>query len=272
MAYIQVFKEAFNLLRRTKLVWVFSTLSLFANFIPPDRRVRGDLGLICGYFLLSFIFIFISFRAQPGLIYVINQTLNNEKVSFSDGWFQGIKYLFRIIGVTLIVSPVFFILLTLSFATKHQLEVVSFSFVMTTFVSGLLFFAYCGVVINGIKPFRAAWKALLITTNNIIKIFILSIKFEIIRVIPLCMFIIALSYSTLKMHIPSPLSLDYMTYLKLITDPIVSVAIQISYILIFPLESIVWIIAYNQFTREISYPGIASRHEEAQPEIQNSTP
>jgi hypothetical protein len=37
------------------------------------------------------------------------------------------------------------------------------------------------------------------------------------------------------------------------------------YLLITPLSSIVWVMAYNKFTSEISYPGLGSRQAKTQP-------
>jgi hypothetical protein len=114
----------------------------------------------------------------------------------------------------------------------------------------------------GQKPFRAVWNGFLIITNNILKVIILATIIEIIQLIPLIIFITAISFTPIKSHISSPLSLNFITYRKLFSDLVIRGAIQVLYVLIWPLSSTVWVIAYNQFTSEISYPGLASRGED----------
>ncbi len=261
MNYIQVFKDSFNLLRRTKLVWIFSTLFLLGTFLPSAQNFRGDVPLVCTIWLISCLFIFISFRAQGGLIYIIHQALNNEKATFSEGWFQGKVKFFRVVVVTLIIVPFFMLLFIPLLLSKKLLLVILYWLVLAPLFGGCINFAYCGIVINGIKPIRAAWIGLLITLNNIFKIIILTIIIYIMMLFPLSIFVIAVSYSPFNINLPSPFPLDYMTYLKLMANPVIHVVNQVLMMMIYPLQSTVLVIAYNKFTGEISYPGLASRRE-----------
>jgi hypothetical protein len=259
MNYIQVFKDAFNLLRRTKLVWVFSTLIFLLSFFSYALRFINDFALMLTMMLLYIWLIYISFRAQCGLIYTINQALYNEQVTFEEGWNQGKTILFRIFGVLIILFLFFIAFFTLFLVWKKEFLMIFFGFVLVPLWVVWIDFAICGIVINRIKPFRAVWTGFLITTNNIIKIFILSQIFEFTRLILLGVFIVVILSTPLKIHIPYPLPLDYSTYQKLIANPIISGFSQLLYLLITPLSSIVWVMAYNQFTSEIAYPGLATQ-------------
>jgi len=265
MNYIQVFKDAYNLLRKTRLVWIFSVLIVLPPIGNYFLHFVNDRALKLTLMLVQLILSFTSIIAWGGLIYTIAQAINNTQITFEEGWYQGRIKWFRIIGVSIIPGLLFFITIILFVAWKKSLLSVLFSIVMIPIWIGWINFSNCGVVIKEIKPLRAVWIGLLITSNHIIKVVVLYQIFNIMRLILFGILIFTILYTPLNIHIPFPLSFDYSTYLKLLANPIVGGFNQVFDLIITPLQSIVWVIAYNQFTREISYPGLASRRAKTHP-------
>jgi hypothetical protein len=269
MNYIQVFKDAFNLVRRTKLIWVFNLFNLLSPLF--SYIYINNLALRCFMTFVGLGLSYIGLCAQGGLFFIIHQAITqNLNISFKDGWNQGkIKWL-RIAGVLLIQLFILILIGILLFVLTREFSKIILLIVVLPIWAVWINLAYCGVVIDELKPIRAIWTGLLILTNNIIKIIVLYLSIEVVRLFLFGVIIIAMFFTPLRSNIPLPFTLDYSTYIKLITNLIIGGFYQSINFIIVPLETTVWVIAYNQFTREISYPGLASRHEKAHPEIQNS--
>lgn len=270
MNYLQITKDSLRLFRSAKLVWVFGFLSLLISLVLPlasslSKLVRGFPILFCLFYIAFLVIFLVSFIAEGGLIYAIHQAFLNKALTFSEAWSQSKSKIFRIIGLSFILGiPVIliplFLLKTISALIPTSPILWFLALINETLISSFFTFGLCAIMIDDVKAWAAAWTSLLVTTNNFFRVFVITGGIFLIRLLLIGAIVAIIKSGLLSVELPTPLVLDYPTYLKLTTTPFVSAATWIFDLFLFPLETIILTFGYLKFTKEIAYPALS--HEQ----------
>lgn len=261
VSYIQLFRESMRLFRTTKTLWVLGFISLL--ILPVSTLVsyaHNSLALTCTFLLAGFFLTIIYIITNAGLIYAIYQAHNKEKPGLAEAWRYGKSRLFQMLGLILLTAPAFLIMAFLDWlsASKAPDSPLLWLVVSSTaaFAASLFTFGVCAILIDNLRPAAAAWTGLLITLNNYFRMcLIFGIPF-LIQILLILLIASILSTGLFGILLPTPLSVDFVTYQNLFRLPVIVMASWVIDLLLLPLTSGVPALAYFKFSREISYPAL----------------
>lgn len=264
MNYLQILKESLHIFRTTKLVWVFGFSSLLITiFQPSPQSMRGDPFLICVYFFVLLVSVFISIIAYGGLIYLIYQLTLNRNPGFSEVWLQGGQRLFRNIGFILLLTPALFVVLVIYYMIAFKAPASPFLWLFVLMIiaslASMITFGFCAIMIDDVNAFAAVWTSFLIILNNFFRVLVIQGGVFFIRLLVIGLLFAVLASGLFKFDLTIPLKFDYLTYLKIMAMPVFAAAGWIIDLLLFPLSTAILTLCYLKFTKEIHYPAISTR-------------
>jgi hypothetical protein len=253
MNYIQTIEDTIHIIRTTKLVWVFGFLSLLGTLNQPLLQLlRGNSLLICIYLPVSFTFLYFSFIAGGGLIYVIYQKTLGRDLSFSDVWLRSKSKIFSVIGSSIpgiILAIIVYMVLTYVLQNSQFFWVIGF--IAGSFICSFFTFSACAIMINDVKASAAIWTGFLIAVNNFFRVLIITGTVYFIRLLLTGIVLVIL------------LLFGYPTNQSIMGIPIAKTAVWIFYLMLgFP-YSVFLTLGYLRFTEEISYPALSIKQNAA---------
>jgi hypothetical protein len=261
MNYVQILQDSLHIFRTNKLIWFFGFLSLPLTIpINSLQSVRNNPILVCIYLPVSITALIISMIAIGGLYYVIHQACLSQSASLSETWQQGKSKLFRNIGLLILSVPIVLIwgftmrIITTKAPTSPLLWFINF--VGIIFISSFYTFSLCAVMINNAKVWTAAWTSFLISINNFFRVSVITGIMYFIRLLFTGLIVSILASGLFRVELPTALTFDYPTYLKILAIPIVSWTNWMFNLILFPIEAIMLTIIYLKFTKEVSYPAL----------------
>ena len=195
--------------------------------------------------------------SDGGLYYVIYQAYLNKNVSFSEGWAKGKSKVFQYIGFSVVSLPLIFI--GAFFMRRMTIESPSspvlwfFSLIGSTLFSSFVTFGYSAIVINNIKVLPAAWTSfrMIIYGRNFLRVLVITGAMFVIHLLLIGLITAILSTGLFGAVLPTPLALDYPTFLKIMATPFVFGVNWVFNLVLYPLETIMLIIVYLKFTNEV---------------------
>jgi len=264
-------KDALNLLRANKLILVFGFLSILAEVPQPSfQTLQGNLVLFCTYLPVELVVWVVVLIASGGLISIIHQGSSDKRLTFAQAWLRGKSKIVSLFGLVLLVIPIILVgELILIAATKFPTSAFLWSILFvghllfSSIVTLLITFGRCAIMIDDLKAWAAGWTSLRITRNSFIRILVITGTFYLIRSLVIGVLIAILASGFIGTRLPTPLTLDYSTYQKLLATPIISGANWAIDLILYPLETIILTLAYLKFTKEISYPTLAEKQTTA---------
>jgi hypothetical protein len=255
------------MIRTTRLIWIFGVIS--SLFIIPgffEQFVRGNsfLGII--WSLVSLVILVFSLIAEGGLSFLINQSVLNNKLTFTDVWLKSRSKLINLVGLAILITPAILLAILINFLIAKQIPTSPISWLaalMTGNFCGTLFiFGVCAVVIDEINAASAAWTSLLITLNNFFWTFLFTGILFIVRMFGVGLAAVILFSGLFHLGPSMPLAFDTITYQNLMTMPVIYWTEWIINLLLYPLASIGLTLAYLKFTKDISYPALSKRQKD----------
>jgi hypothetical protein len=117
-------------------------------------------------------------------------------------------------------------------------------------------------MIDGVKANAAAWTSFLITINNFFRVLVIEGVVFFINLL-ITILVVAVLAGFFKVVLPSPLVLDYPSYLKVLNVPSVALVNKVFGSFLLPIETVILTLGYLKFTKEISYPALIRRHSTA---------
>jgi len=262
MDYIQTLKESFKIFKENKLIWIFNFLA--SLFVLINSITLPKLGFwACGFFIVDLAIATVSLISIISMYYVIYQATLDNKPKFSNAWSIGRSRFFRIIGLILIYITILLILFVVSFLMSKT-DLSQFSWILS--LAGLLFsslgnFGIYAIVINDAKPLKSFVASVLILFNNFLKVMIIVTSFYLFNLLIQGVIIAFLAVSPLKTLLPSLAQFNYSTYQQITVLPLFRGENWLFELLVSPLETIMLILAYLKFTKEIAYPGLEQVNE-----------
>ncbi len=268
MNFILILKDSFRIFRTMKLIWCFGfILLLTTTLLQFFSSIQGNLFFLCVSSLLNLAVWCFSVISSGGLTYLIYQTTLNKRPSFTEVWHQSQARFPRLLGASLfIILPVSTELLILYFFTLRAFASPILWLIIlllnAVFLSSLLTFSNCAIMIHDVGAVAAAWTSLLITLNNFFRVFVITGMAFFTQL--LGMGLAAILFSVLfKFELPMPLALDYFTYQKIMAMPVVIVTGLIMNLFLIPFTLIILTLSYLKFTKEISYPELSKQQSAA---------
>ena len=258
MNYFQILRDSFHLFRTNKIIWIFGFLSLFNTSYLNLFSFRSQHPILaCLSLPILFAISIINLISICSLYYVIYQAYLNNKVSFSEGWAKGKSKIFQYIGFSVISLPLVFIGAFFMWKVMKESSLSPvlwlFSLLGCTFLSSFLSFGFSAIMIDNIKVLPAAWKSfrMIIYGRNYLRVLVITGSVFVLRLLLVGLVAAILSTGLFGAVLPTPLALDYPTYLKLMATPSIAVANWIFNFVLHPLETIMLIIVYLKFSNEV---------------------
>jgi hypothetical protein len=275
MNYIEIFRESVRIFRTTKPIWIFGALSLLIT-LPLDlsSSVRNNPVLPFVYLPILLAGLLITCIATGGLYYAIHQASLNKHVSFSDGWQHGKSKALQCAGLIVISIP--FLLIGAVFARIIPVELHSsplpwlLALLGNALLVPFLSFGFSAILIDDVKVLAAAWTSfrILIYGNNFFHVLVIVGSMFILRFVVTGLIVAILITGLFGVVLPTPLTLDYPTYQKVLATPLVAGWNWVFNLILFPLQTIMLVFVYLKFTNEVAYPALAQRQNTAQQGVQ----
>lgn len=270
MNYIQILQDSFRLFRTNKLIWVFGFLSLLITF-PFSLSSLTPNNPIFSYVYLPILLagLIVMCISNSGLFYVTYQASLNKDVTFPEGWIQGKSKIFQFAGLMITSSPLLFIgaffikIITVKSPSSPILWL--FALLESTLFVSFFTFGFSAIMIDNIKVLAAAWTSfrIIIYGHNFYRVLAITGFTFLIRLLITGLVTVILATGLFGIILPTPLALDYPTYQKIITTPIVAGVNWIFNLILFPFETTMLILVYLKFTNDVSYPALAQRQNTA---------
>jgi hypothetical protein len=199
--------------------------------------------------------------ASGCLYYVIHQACLSQSPSLSETWQQGKSKLFRNIGLLILSAPIIIFIwgftiriITTKAPASPLLWVIDF--IGNIFISSFFSFGLCAIMINNAKVWTAAWTSLLININNFFKVSVITGVIHIIRLLFTGLIVSTAASGLFRVELPTALTFDYPTYLKILAIPIVSWINWMFNLILYPVGAIMLTTVYLKLTKEVSYPAL----------------
>jgi hypothetical protein len=253
MNYLQLFKESIRTVQKNKIVWGLSFFAILTASQPTAGSIQTTILWLC-FLPIGLVIYAVSFIANAGIIYIVDQAENGRLVSLPEAWEQGKTSIIQVLNVSfLIFIPVFlvefgfYIYAAIKWSTSIWPLIIMFLF--EAFVNSIFYFAVCAIVIGNAKTIPALKTSLTLCVKHIGTILILNGLFAGLRhiLLGIAFFIRLIITSNNSL----PLEFSVGTYQKLLGGPTAFWTNLIFFLLIWPLWLTVLMKVYKIFiTRE----------------------
>jgi hypothetical protein len=267
MAILQFYKEAWKIIRSTKLLWLFGLIGIIPISISSLVQPRHpQLMILCLLLYLFLLLIFSALFVYAGLIFITYRRYLGQEVSFQEAWSVFISVFWRMSLVAILALIIGGIPSLLCWLLTFACESCFSSFIglwgllrillFYFFTISLMMISFQALIIHGIGVFASLWHSVLVVTNNVGTLFIIFIIPYILWLVEITLVvgITAILRPNFSLYGLFPLSIK--TFSVSTGLPIARLITIISSVFYTPYISIVTTLAYLSFTNKVEYPAL----------------
>jgi hypothetical protein len=188
MNYKTLFRDTLWLFRESKLLWMFGVIAFVSEFFFRGSVFSiGDPPVPWMAYACFPIALYFSFVAKCSLIYSTNQILSEQRPTPSEVWDFCKAKLRRIAGLYFLSIPlVMFSVFIVEIVFLSELSTLltrSVDVLVGFFLSTVLTFSICTIVIHNLEAGLALWTGLSIVVNNLIHVVALNGIFLLLQLV-----------------------------------------------------------------------------------------
>ncbi len=266
MKVARILKDSLRLIRTTRLVWAFGSLSVLVTFFGPlAPYVQPYLLFVCVFLPTALVLSLVTFISEGALVFCVHQATLARITTFADAWRQSKAKALRLIGQFIIVTPATliasFILQAIAAKVPDSPLVWLVALVIQSFTWGLSTFGVCAIMISNLKAGAAAWTGFLITVNNFLRILVITGAMLLLRLAFTAALALVL-VRIFRMELPLPANFGYLAYQDLLDTPVFAITNSALNIILVTVTIVCLSVGYLQFIKEIEYPALAIQREQ----------
>ena len=161
MSYFKLYKKSFEILLRSKSIWVLSLIYFLFNLAIQigENSQENAIYLYCVLLLTRIISLYVTTVVMGGMIHIAYQAIYGNRSSFDQAWSVGKINVKPMIGLFLYMIPPGLLILFFGFLwykNPDSLWLTFIIFLTATFFGSVFTFGDCNIILRNLKPKRAA--------------------------------------------------------------------------------------------------------------------
>lgn len=256
---ITVIRQSARILTRGWQIWFFGLLAYLPALISIPRGRELSFPALLLTLWLRLALLLVSLLARGGLIDYAYTQFKAGTPAFQNVLKRTLGKLPRLLGLVFLLSPLLLVgILLIVFLFQGEFSsswfLVGFS-LLEVFMTPLLTFGMCGILLHGLKPLPAGWTALLMTLNNIFKLSLVTAALLILRLACLALLALFVPFSTPSI-LPAALNFHSAGYSALRHIPLFNGANHLLDLLTGMVFTVILTLLFQIYSREIEYPAL----------------
>jgi hypothetical protein len=249
MKYGQIIGQAWQIFRRTKLLWLFAFMYFLSGFITFDKSSSSILACISLSLILLSLFLF-SF-SLIGMILCVDEVIRGESPSLREIWLQykanlGRSFLlFNSVSIPFIIIYFCANISLTGIISDKSIRSYLAGGVITLFASGFLSFCFYGLILHKMGVLKSLKHGIAVFSMNWYKVVILTALVDFPLIIP---------YLILYGVLLARGSLTSASFFQVLAEFPIRLLSNALGSFIAPLSAAIILLAYNQFIKEFDYP------------------